>query len=895
MKRAGILLLAVLVTAAAWAQPRLRPDNIDDIIQALTVREKAELLVGFNADDLVAGVANGTRPVERLGITPSVFSDGPAGVRIDPNRDPERTVATGFPVGTLLASSWDTALVEKTTEAMGNEVLEYGIDVLLAPGMNIHRNPLCGRNFEYFSEDPVLSGKMAAAYVRGIQSNGVGATLKHFAANNQETNRTENDALVSPRALREIYLKNFEIAVKEGHPWAVMSSYNKLNGEYTQQKRELLTTVLKEEWGFDGFVMTDWGFKAGTVKAANAGNDVMEPGSEEEVQRLEAAIKDGRISEEQLNANLRRILEYVVKTPRYKGYKYSGKPDLKAHAQVARRAAQESIVLLRNERNTLPLAQGTMMALYGTTALHFIAGGTGSGEVHKPYVVNLADALQGGGFVLDPKLLAFYRSWEQTQKAAIALEPEEINWDYYVCPEPSLSPAVIEVQARNNEVAVVVLGRNAGEGRDRVVENDFNLKPEELELLRHVSEAYHTRGKRVVVILNVGGVVETASWKHLADAILLPWSPGQEGANAIADVLVGQVNPSGKLPMTFPNHFRDIPSSADFPYDYDPYAPYHRAETVEYTTYSEDIWVGYRYFQTEGKDVSYPFGYGLSYTTFAYSKPVVKAVADGFTASVTVTNTGSVAGKEVVELYVAAPAGGLDKPARELKAFAKTALLQPGESQVLSMHVDTYSLASFNEKASAWEAAAGNYEVLFGASVADIRASARYALKKALSWPVHRVLAMPGETDFAAVEATPAGPGLHYDYFEGNFMSVRQVLASSNKPASGITPVFGTVIKQREDHFGLDFQGLLQIHHEGLYQLSLASDDGAVLYLDDVRLLDIDRDGGGSVQKMVKLEAGFHRIRVVYFDNYMEEFLRVGLKGPGISVENLPASLLFHE
>ena len=894
MKRLLILGILALTALTAAAQPRLRKDNIDEILQALTLEEKVNLLVGVNSDPYVAGVANGTRPVERLGITPSIFTDGPAGVRIDPNRDPEQRVATGFPVGTLIASSWDTDLVERMTAAMGSEVLSYGIDALLAPGMNIHRNPLCGRNFEYFSEDPVLSGKIAAAYVRGIQSNGVGSTVKHFTANNQETNRTENDALISQRALREIYLKNFEIAVKEGKPWAVMSSYNSLNGDYTQQKRELLTTVLKEEWGFPGIVMTDWGFKEGTVKAVNAGNDVMEPGSEEEYERILAGVKDGRISKEQLDANVRRVLEFVVKTPRFRGYKYSGKPDLEAHAAVAREVAAESIILLRNDRRTLPLSGDEQIALYGTAALHFIAGGTGSGEVHKPYIVNLTDALQAAGFRLDKKLEAFYRDWNKSQQTASTLEREEVTWENVICPEAPLTASSIEVQASANDVAVVVLGRNAGEGRDRTLAGDFELSEVERDLLRNVSEAYHARGKRMIVVLNIGGVIETATWKHWADAILLPWSPGQEGANAIADILKGQVNPSGKLPMTFPNNYRDVPSAADFPYDYDPYAAYHAKENVDYTFYSEDIWVGYRFYQTEGKDVSYPFGFGLSYTTFAYSKPVVKAGKDGFTASVTVTNTGSAAGKEVMELYVAAPAGGLQKPARELKAFAKTKLLQPGESQVLTMTVDNYSLASFNENASAWEAAAGAYEVQFGASVADIRATAPYTLKKTLAWPVHDVLSMQGGDAFPAVEATPAGRGLKYTYHEGEFMSVQAV--TSSKPVSeGIAPSISAGLKLREDHFGLVFTGLLKIDRGGVYQLSMVSDDGAVLYLDGRRVLDIDRDGGGTASEWAKLEAGFHRIRVEFFDNYMEEFLRVGLKGPGVSAENIPSSMLYHE
>ena len=653
-------------------------------------------------------------------------------------------------MGTLLASSWDTALVEKVTEAMGNEVLEYGVDVLLAPGMNIHRNPLCGRNFEYFSEDPLLSGKMAAAYVRGIQSNGVGTSIKHYALNNQETNRTENDARVSQRALREIYLKNFEIAVKESDPWTVMSSYNQLNGVYTQQNADLLITVLREEWGFRGIVMTDWGNKAGTVKSVKAWNELMEPGNQNEIDRIIAGVEDGTISQEELDRNVRNMLRYIVRTPRFKGYKYSNKPDLKAHAAVAREAAAESIVLLRNENGALPLQGSEKVALYGISAIDFVAGGTGSGDVNKAYVVNMEDALKGAGFTLDKGLADYYKAYIDYDKAQVALSGTTFSW-FTRCKlaEIAIPVAAIENEAKANDVAVVVLGRNAGEGTDRKQVDDFELTAVERELLRDVSTAFHAQGKQVIVILNVGGVIETASWKSLADAIVLPWSPGQEGANAVADILTGKVNPSGKLPMTFPVNFMDHPSSANFPYNYSGQqagrgsgkGPRLPRKDVDYTDYAEGIWVGYRHFVTKGVEVSYPFGFGLSYSSFRYSKPVVKAVSDGFEASVTVTNTGAVAGKEAVQLYVSAPAGGLEKPARELKAFAKTRLLAPGESQTLTVKVPAYELASFNEAASAWEAPAGSYTVLFGASVLDIRASAPFKLKKAQAWPVHNVLA----------------------------------------------------------------------------------------------------------------------------------------------------------
>ena len=761
MKKILLTLAALTMAFAAVAQPQLREDNIEEVLKAMTLQEKATLLVGGARAAMVNGVTSGvsanvpgaagnTRPIERLGIPVTVLADGPAGLRIQPTRpgDANTYYCTGFPVGTLLASSWDLSLVEEVTKAMGNEVLEYGVDVLLAPGMNIHRNPLCGRNFEYFSEDPLLSGKMAAAYVRGIQSNGVGTSIKHYAANNQETNRNEDDAIISQRALREIYLKNFEIAVKESQPWTVMSSYNKLNGDYTQQSEGLLTTVLRDEWGFKGIVMTDWGNKAGTVKSAKAGNDLMEPGNQNEIDRIIAGVQDGTISQEELDRNVRNMLNYIVRTPRFKGYKFSNKPDLKAHAEVARKAAGESIVLLRNE-GALPLKGTEKVALYGISALDFVAGGTGSGDVNKAYVVNMVEGMQNAGFTLDKGLVDYYKAYVAYDKAQKGLTNTGFSWFFSrKLSEISIPADAISAESKANDVAVVVLGRNAGEGADRKQIDDFELTAVERELLRDVSTAYHAAGKKVIVVLNVGGVIETTSWKNMVDAIVLPWSPGQEGANAVADVLTGKVNPSGKLPMTFPVNFMDHPSSANFPYNYQQSAsrgfswgPRQPQKNVDYTNYEEGIWVGYRHFVTRDVEVSYPFGYGLSYTTFAYSKPVVKAGKDGFTASITVTNTGKVAGKEVVELYVSAPEGGLEKPACELKAFGKTKELQPGESETLTLKVSAYELASFNEAASAWEAAAGKYSVHFGASVADIRCTVPFTLKKAQNWPVHNVLA----------------------------------------------------------------------------------------------------------------------------------------------------------
>ena len=776
MKKNFLLLTAMLCTLSLFAQPKLRTDNIDEILKAMTLEEKATLLVGggwgsmtagsmtASSETLVSGAAGTTRPIPRLGVPVTVVADGPAGLRINPTRPgTDKTFyCTGFPVGTVLASTWNMPLVEQLTAAMGNEVKEYGVDVLLAPGQNLHRNPLCGRNFEYFSEDPLLSGKTSAAYVRGVQSNGVGVSIKHYAANSQEVNRQQNDARINPRALRELYLKGFEIAVKESDPWTVMSSYNKLNGTFTQQSRDLLTTVLRDEWGFGGIVMTDWGNKEGTVAAVNAGNDLMEPGMENEIERIIAGVKDGRISQEQLDANVRRMLEYIVRTPRFQNYKYSNKPDLKAHAKLVREATSEGLILLENN-GVLPLKDVKKVALYGTGSYDFIAGGTGSGNVNKAYVRNIAEGFKANDLEVDADIQTWYEQYITFTKTQLRNNGADNGLGILlgdpVVPEMEISRAFIEKKLPVTDVAVLTISRNAGEGDDRkAADGDWTLTGQERQLMQTLADVYHAAGKKLVVVLNIGGVIETASWKHIPDAVLLAWTPGQEGGLAVADVLCGAANPSGKLPMTFPVSYFDIPSSFNFPHNYkggnsiDLMALLgggngrrRMVKDIDYTDYAEGIWVGYRYFQTAGKAVSYPFGYGLSYTTFAYTMPAVKVAKDGtVTATVTVTNTGKVAGKEIVELYVTAPDGGLVKPVYELKGFAKTKVLEPGASQTLAITIDPYTLASFNEKASAWETAAGTYTVHFGASAADIRGKASFKLAKPQSWPVHPVL-LPAE------------------------------------------------------------------------------------------------------------------------------------------------------
>ena len=737
--------MAVL-SACGPSVPQLGKSSLDEVIGAMTLEEKAHLVVGtgmagFSGDSavigatrkLVPGAAGTTYSIERLGIPAVVLADGPAGLRIDPTREGDSATyyCTHFPIGTLLASTWNQDLVESVGQSIGNEVLEYGADVLLAPALNIHRNPLCGRNFEYYSEDPVVSGKIAAAYVRGVQSNGVGTSIKHFAVNNQETNRMATDAHVSPRALREIYLKGFEIAVKESAPWTVMSSYNYLNGVYTSENKELQTTMLRDEWGFKGMVMTDWFGGKDAVAQMVAGNDMLQPGLPKQYEAIVKGVQDGALDEAILNQNVKRILEMILQTPRFKGYEYSNKPDLKAHAAVTRQSATEGMVLLKNDNGALPLpADVKNVALFGCTSYDFIAGGTGSGNVNRAYTVSLLDGLKNAGYVVDEALKDSYEAYLKAEKERLSKVKKEWFMPDERPAEMVVSAQVIREQAAKADVALVTLGRTSGEFLDRMIA-DFSLTKEELDMLKAVSGAFHAAGKKVVVVLNIGGVIETASWKSVPDAILCAWQAGQEGGNSVADVLSGKASPSGKLTMTFPVKFEDAASSANFPIDMrvstdlvNKGEKKNDVKNVDYADYEEDIYVGYRYFDTFGKQVSYPFGYGLSYTAFAYGKAAVKADNGVYAVSVEVKNIGKMAGKEVVQLYVSAPdAADADKPEKELKAFAKTKELKPGEAVVVTLKVNADDLASYDEAASAWVVTPGNYKFLVGASSRDIRAT----------------------------------------------------------------------------------------------------------------------------------------------------------------------------
>ncbi|MBR3388542.1 MAG: glycoside hydrolase family 3 C-terminal domain-containing protein [Bacteroidales bacterium] len=761
-----ILLSAAALAIVGCKAPQLGKSSIDKVLKAMTLEEKVHFVIGTGMagmDDegatatvgatknIVPGAAGTTYPIERLGIPAIVLADGPAGLRIDPTREGDENTyyCTHFPIGTLLASTWNQELVESVGKAMGEEVHEYGADVYLAPALNIHRHPLNGRNFEYYSEDPVVAGKTAAAYVRGVQSNDVGTSIKHFAYNNQETNRTGNNAVISPRAQREIYLKGFEITVKESDPWTVMSSYNKINGTYTSQSRDLITTVLRDEWGFKGLVMTDWyGGDDGAAQIA-AGNDMLQPGTTLQYDQIMAAIKAGTLSEAELDVCVRRGLELVAKSPKAKGFKYSNKPDLTAHAAVTRQSALEGMVLLEN-KGILPLKDVKNVAVFGCTSFDFIAGGTGSGNVNRAYTVSLLDGLKNAGFNVDESQKDVVLKHIADEAAAFkASLPDDGLSAFFPTPRPTElipAPKDLAAMARANDVAIITFGRNSGEFFDRT-SADFVLSAQERRLLDNVTRAFHAVRKKVVVVLNVGGVIETASWKNIPDAILLAWQAGQEGGNSVTDILTGKQSPSGKLPMTFPVNLMDAASSANFPIDAtnEVYFTNRREDVgqkdVDVTKYEEGIYVGYRWFDKQNLKVSYPFGYGLSYTTFEYSDPAVANDGTKVTAKVTLKNTGSVAGKEAVQLYVSAPAGTLDKPVKELKAYAKTKELAPGESQELTLTFPTSELASFDEAASAWKVDAGTYTFQFGASSRDIRCTAT-ADAAAAETPAHPVLLM---------------------------------------------------------------------------------------------------------------------------------------------------------
>lgn len=648
--------------------------NTELLLKELTLEEKCALLSGAETFK--------TRGMPEHGIPQIWLSDGPHGLRKQAGESDHLGLnpsvpATCFPTASAVANSWDAALGEEIGAALGEEAAAQEVSVVLGPGLNMKRNPLCGRSFEYFSEDPYLAGKLAAGYIRGIQSKGVAACPKHFAVNSQETRRMASDSIVDERTLREIYLTGFEIAVKEGHPRSIMSSYNLVNGTYANENKHLLMEILRGEWGFDGAVITDWGGSNDHALGVKNGStlEMPVPGGDS-VRELLAAVESGKISESDIDARLSELLPLVFDTKAA----LDAAPrefDAAAHHALARRAAEESLVLLKNEGALLPLAAGTKVAVIGDFAKNPRYQGAGSSMVNSTQVDVLLDKL------IDSELNVI--GYQQ-------------GFDRHGKPDAALQKSACEL-ATQADTVILCMGLDEiaeSEGLDR---SNLRLAQNQVDLLQAVAAV----NPKIVVVLYSGSVVETP-WLDNCQALLYAALGGQAGAGAVADALTGKVNPCGKLAETWPLTYADVPSAADFA---------TRRKTVEYR---EGLYIGYRYFTTAEKAVRFPFGYGMSYTTFAYSD----MAADEQGVSLTVTNTGSVAGTEIVQLYVAKKNSDLFRPAKELKGFARVTLA-PGEKQRITITLDDKAFRFWNVKANRWEIEGGEYELLVGASVEDIR------------------------------------------------------------------------------------------------------------------------------------------------------------------------------
>ncbi len=667
--------------------------DIPSLIARMTLEEKAALCTGASAWT--------TQAVDWLGVPEMVVSDGPHGVRRVPDEDSlgrKSLPATGFPTASSLASTWDVDLLYELGQALAEECIALKVDVLLGPGCNIKRSPLGGRNFEYYSEDPFLSGELAASFINGVQSKGVGTSLKHFAANNQEFQRFSISATVDERTLREIYLPAFETAVKKAQPWTVMCAYNKLNGIYCSEHRDLLVNILKDEWGFEGLVVSDWGAVHNRVASLGAGVDLEMPGPQDRrVKAVVEAVRSGELDEAVLNEAVRRILRIVFKaaeTPK------GGELDGDAHHALARRIAAEGMVLLKNN-GILPLQNYKHMAVIGRSALvpHFQGGG--SSHVNPTRVDIPCRELQKQAEGVEFTYSEGYPADDSFQQALI-------------------DEAVAAAQAADVALLFIALPAfKESEGYDRA---DLDLTAHQVALIKAVTRVQ----PRTVVILNTGSAVTMSEWLDDAAAVLEAWMMGQAGGGAIADVLWGKVNPSGKLAETFPIKLADTPAYINFP-----------GENGE-VRYGEGLFVGYRYYDAKKMPVLFPFGYGGSYTTFEYRSLRVSATTfkdvDGLTVSVDVTNTGEMAGKETVQVYVRDHHARLVRPPKELKGFAKV-YLQPGETKTITVHLDFRAFAYYHPGYKQWITEDGEFDILVGASSADIRCAETVTLQSTVDLP----------------------------------------------------------------------------------------------------------------------------------------------------------------
>ena len=677
--------------------PQLTLDGVRCVVAAMTAEEKAHMVTGVK-NPVKVGASGGTYPIDRLGVPSITVNDGPAGVRY--------STSVWYPSVHNLTASWDPALISAVGQAIGEDSLALGIDIVLGPGMNIQKNVLCGRNFEYCSEDPILTGIMSTAYVRGMQSTGAGACIKHFAANNQETARGSTSANVTERALREIYLKAFGMVVADADPLTVMSSYNCLNGDHTSVKRELLTDILRGEFGFEGFVMSDWGAVGSMADKVGAGNDVNMPGNETDPADVLRAYQAGIITDTALNACCYHILTVVAESPTHKGLKMNTRVNLKEHNKVATEAAADTVILLQNTDAALPLAKDTSVAVFGNGAYQTVFGGAGSGSVSPNTTVNIMDGLRkaDGLTVVNAKNNPF-----QGCEAHDAMDSSK---------DIVMTEAYAKEMADGADAAVIVISRGSTEGQDRSnLKGDFLLNDTEADMMNRVSAAFHAKGKKVIVVLNMGSPMEVVSWRDQVDAILYLGYAGQGSGTALAKVLTGEVNPSAKTAMTWPVSYDSTPAADYFP------------GSAADVTYYEDIYVGYRYYTTFGVGVAYPFGFGLSYTAYEYSDLAVKPNPDGtVSAWITVTNTGSVAGREVVQLYVTKPETLREQAALELCGFTKTDVLAPGESRRVYIRASVESLMTYDTAESRWMLDKGDYTISVGASSADLKAKATVSM-----------------------------------------------------------------------------------------------------------------------------------------------------------------------
>lgn len=667
-------------------------EKINQLISQLTLEEKAGLCTGATPWQ--------TLGVERLGLKPMTVSDGPHGVRRveDVTEIMSKSLpATCFPVAAALSASWDIDLLYEMGQALADECIALGVDIILGPGNNMKRSPLCGRNFEYFSEDPVLGGEMAASLIRGVQSKGVGTSLKHFAVNNQETRRFTIDAVVDERTLHEIYLTGFEIAVKKGAPWTVMCAYNRVNGDYCSQHPYLLTEILRNKWGYEGFVMSDWGAVHDRVASLRSGLELQMPGPvPHSVQEVIDAVKSGQLDEAVLNRAVERLLKIIFRaqeTP--KGHTQI---DVDAHHALARRIASECIVLLKNEGNLLPLRGDETLAVIGQAAQTPVYQGGGSSHINSTRVDTPLELLKTRAE------LSYVVGDGVTQGIEMAQVEEAVK------------------AAQSADVALLFIALPASiesEGYDRA---DLSLTPQQVVLIQAVAKA----NPRTVVVLNNGSAVDMRAWIDAVPAVLEAWLPGQAGAGAVIDILFGDVNPSGKLGETFPLKISDTPPYLNFP-----------GENGQ-MRYGEGLFIGYRGYDALERAVLFPFGYGLSYTQFAYSNLQLSSTTFRFDEtleiSVDVTNTGQRAGKEIVQIYVRDVQSRLQRPPKELKAFGKVAL-EVGETKTLKFSLDNRAFSYYDPAHGQWLAEAGDFEILVGSSSADIRLTQSVTLTQGTPLP----------------------------------------------------------------------------------------------------------------------------------------------------------------